>query len=132
MVNSARPFAKLGWSSSANGRAESVVYPAQLTAELNPWLIQLDRSPNWTGPARRFAELNLWLIQLVRFDKPTIRPLFFFSFSTSFYFYGRKDLLRKFSDVDFVVTDFDPNRSLLRLQSDNDASRRSRENSLHH
>ncbi|KAF3598319.1 hypothetical protein F2Q69_00035198 [Brassica cretica] len=70
MVNSARPFAKLGWSSSANGRAESVVYPAQLTAELNPWLIQLDRSPNWTGPARRFAELNLWLIQLPQNAQP--------------------------------------------------------------
>ena len=78
------------------------------------WSIQLGRSPNWTGPARRTTELNLWLIQLGRSDELTIRPLvFFFCFSTSFYFDRREDLLGKFSDVDFVVTDFDPNNQFI-------------------
>ena len=64
--------------------------------------------------ARLTAELNPCLIQLVRFDEPTIRPsVFFFCFLTSFYFYGREYLLGKFSDVDLVVTDIDPNNVVI-------------------
>ncbi|KAF3548541.1 hypothetical protein DY000_02007845 [Brassica cretica] len=70
------PFAELDWSSSVNGRAESV---------FDDRVCLFRRS------------------DLEAFDS------FFRSFPTSFSLMKRKFFSDAFSDVDFVVTDFDPN-----------------------
>ncbi|KAH0898823.1 hypothetical protein HID58_048391, partial [Brassica napus] len=57
-VDPAQSFAKLDWSSLANGRAESRARSSSAIHRTGLWSIQLGRSPNWTGPARRMSELN--------------------------------------------------------------------------
>ncbi|KAH0858865.1 hypothetical protein HID58_087126, partial [Brassica napus] len=56
------PFAKLDWSSSANGRAESVLGPARPFAKLD-WSSSANglangRAESVSGPARPFAKLD--------------------------------------------------------------------------
>ncbi|KAF3564578.1 hypothetical protein DY000_02014520 [Brassica cretica] len=57
-VDPARPFAELDWSSSANGRAESVLGPARPFAELGWSSLANGRAESVLGPARPFAELD--------------------------------------------------------------------------
>ncbi|KAF2562002.1 hypothetical protein F2Q70_00017289 [Brassica cretica] len=51
----ARPFAKLDWSSSANGRAESVSGPARPFAKLDCSSSVTGRAESAVNPARRTA-----------------------------------------------------------------------------
>ncbi|KAF3500545.1 hypothetical protein F2Q69_00042909 [Brassica cretica] len=58
LVDPARSFAELDWSSSANGRAESVSGPTRPFAELD-WSSSANGSAeSVSGPAQGTAELN--------------------------------------------------------------------------
>ena len=57
-VDPARPFTELDWSSSTNGRAESVLGPAWLFTELDWSSSANGRAKSVLDPARPFAELD--------------------------------------------------------------------------
>ena len=98
-----RPSWIRGWSS-----------PARRMAELNPYWVQLGRSPNSTGPSWRTAELNpCSMIKFVCFHElifklSNVFPVLF----RLHFFMDEKTFSDVFSDVYFVVTDFDPNNSI--------------------
>uniref|UniRef100_A0A0D3A8R8 Uncharacterized protein n=1 Tax=Brassica oleracea var. oleracea TaxID=109376 RepID=A0A0D3A8R8_BRAOL len=138
-----RPFSELDWSNSPSGQVGLLVWsnsPVRRVglvklAERESWtarLVQLDRSAIWTcqtrragkldcssGVTRPFGELDYsnspsrQVGLLVWSNSPVWRFFDFYIPLRIIFSFSEEDVSREFSEFDSVVTDFDPNRSVV-------------------